>query len=261
MGVAFALLSAASFGVMPVLTKVVYEDGVGPYGVLSVRFTLAAVVLLALARLAGETLPRGRTLGGLVLMGGVGYVLQSLFYFSALERISAGLTALLLYVHPAVVVLLAAALARRWPRAVVLACVGAATVGTALTIGPVGGGQTTGVLLGLASALVYSVYIVAGSRVASAGPFGTAAVVMGSAGLVYDVLAVSTGARLPSTAAAWSALAGVALVGGVVAVTAFFAALSRLGPGDTAVVSTAEPVVSVGVAALVLGERDRKSVV
>jgi drug/metabolite transporter (DMT)-like permease len=41
----------------------------------------------------------------------------------------------------------------------------------------------------------------------------------------------------------------------VVAVTTFFGALALLGPSDTAVVSTVEPVVSVAVAGLVLGER------
>lgn len=255
-GVALALLSAASFGVMPVLTKVVYDDGAGFAGVLSVRFTLAALVLLALARLRGEVLPRGRTLLALLVLGGVGYALQSLCYFLALERISASLTALLLYCHPAVVVLLAALLARRAPQRTAVACVVVATVGTALTIGPVQGGQTAGVLLGLGAALVYSLYIVVGSRVTSGtGPLATSAVVMVGAATVYDLLAVSTSARLPGSAPAWVALVGVALLGTVVAVAAFFAALARLGPGDTAVVSTAEPVVSVLVAALALGER------
>lgn len=53
LGVGFALLSAACFGVMPVLTKIVYADGAQPVGVLAVRFTLAALILLALARLRG----------------------------------------------------------------------------------------------------------------------------------------------------------------------------------------------------------------
>ena len=256
LGVGLALLSAGSFGVMPVLTKVVYDDGAGVLGVLSVRFSVAAVVLLVLAVGRGEPLPRGRTLLALSLLGGVGYVVESLCYFSALERISAGLTALLLYFFPAIVVLLSAGLLRRWPRPAVLGCVVAATVGTALTLGPVEGGQTAGVLLGLAAAGAYAVYIVLSSLVAGGtGPFATSAVVMGACALVYDVLAVSTGADLPRRPGAWLALLGVALVGTVVAVAAFFAALERLGPADTAVVSTFEPVVSVVAAALALGER------
>lgn len=255
-GVGLALLSASAFGVMPVLTKVVYDDGVGPYGVLSVRFTLGALVLLALARARGERLARGRALVPLLVLGGVGYALQSLCYFSALERVSASLTALLLYFYPALVVVLTAVLVRRAPSRTALVCVVVATAGTALTVGPLEGGQVTGVLLGLAAALVYAVYIVLSSRVVSGtGHFATSAVVMGGAAVSYDVLAVSTRAALPRSAGGWSALVAVALVGTVVAVAAFFAALERLGPADTSVVSTAEPVVSVLVAALVLGER------
>ena len=47
----------------------------------------------------------------------------------------------------------------------------------------------------------------------------------------------------------------MALICTVVAVATFFAALSRLGPADTSVLSTVEPVISVAVAAAVLGER------
>lgn len=255
LGAALALTSAASFGVMPVLTKVVYDDGAAVSGVLSVRFSVAAVVLLALARWRGEALPRGGQLVALFLLGAVGYVLESYCYFAALTRISAGLTALLLYLYPALVVVLTAAVTRARPSRRATACVAVATVGTALTIGPVGGGQWTGVLLGLTAALCYSVYIVVSSRhVTGVGPFATSAVVMGGAGVVYDVLAVSASAALPSSGGAWAALVAVALVGTVVAVSAFFGALALLGPADTAVLSTLEPVVSVVVAAIALGE-------
>ena len=132
-----------------------------------------------------------------------------------------------------------------------------ATFGTAITIGPVQGGQGSGVLLGLAAALVYAVYILVSSRVRGVGPLTTAAWVLTSSAVVMGVLALVTRPQLPSTATSWLALVGVALVGTVVAVTTFFAALALLGPSDTAVVSTVEPVVSIAVAALVLGERLR----
>src|SRR5689334_6338563 len=241
---------------MPVLTKVVYDDGVGPLGVLSVRFTLAAIVLLVLARLRGEAMPRGRQLRALVLLGGVGYVLESLCYFSALERISAGLTALLLYVYPALVVVLSAVLLHQRPRPALVIAVATAFLGTLLTIGPAAGGEAVGVLLGLGAAASYAIYIVISSReTAGVGPFVTAGVIMASCGVVYDVLAVAAGAPLPHTPRAWLALLTVALVCTVIAVAAFFGALALLGPSDTAVVSTLEPVVSVLAAAAFLGER------
>ena len=255
LGIALALTSAASFGVMPVLTKVVYDDGAEPVGVLAVRFAIAAVVLQVLARTRREVRPTGRTLALLTGLGGIGYVGQALCYFFALERISAGLTSLLLYVYPALVVVLGAVVLRDRPRPLAVGCVVVATLGTALTIGPVAGGQVSGVLLGLAAALVYAVYILVSSRVTGVGPFATAAWVLTASAVVMGVLALATGPRLPSSAIAWLALVGVALIGTVVAVTTFFAALALLGPSDTAVVSTVEPVVSIAVAGLVLGER------
>jgi drug/metabolite transporter (DMT)-like permease len=247
--------SAAGFGVMPVLTKVAYDDGTSVSGLLSVRFSTAAVVLLVIALWRREPLPRKGLALRMFLLGAVGYVVESACYFAALTRISAGLTALLLYAYPALVVLLTAVLNRSRPGTRPAVCVVVASVGTALTIGPVAGGQWTGVLLGLGAAVSYATYIVTSARVVSGvGPFATSAVVMGGAGLVYDGYALSTGAAGPSTGEAWAAVLAVALFGTVVAVAAFFWALELLGPADTAVISTFEPVVSVVTAALVLGE-------
>jgi drug/metabolite transporter (DMT)-like permease len=247
--------SAAGFGVMPVLTKVAYDDGTSVSGLLSVRFSTAAVVLLVIALWRREPLPRKGLALRMFLLGAVGYVVESACYFAALTRISAGLTALLLYAYPALVVLLTAVMNRSRPGTRPAVCVVVASVGTALTIGPVAGGQWTGVLLGLGAAVSYATYIVTSARVVSGvGPFATSAVVMGGAGLVYDGYALSKGAAGPSTGEAWAAVLAVALFGTVVAVAAFFWALELLGPADTAVISTFEPVVSVVTAALVLGE-------
>ena len=150
-GVLMALLSAASLRVMPVLNKVVYRDGVGTLGVLSVRFTLAGVLL--------GWQPRCRT-------------------------------------RPT-----------SWPRG---------ERGRPVRQRRGGDGR-----------------VCRGVRRRRAGRPG----------------------RLPTPGERLAALVAVALVGTVVAVTASFAALERLGPADTAVVSTVEPVVSVLVAAAVLGER------
>lgn len=255
-GVGLALLSAACFGLMPVLTKFVYADGVNVVGLLAIRFTLGGLVLLGLARLRGERLPRGRTLLSLGVIG-VLYVGQSMAFFSALERVSASLTSLLLYFYPAMVVVLNALVLRARPRLLVLVCVVVATIGTALTLGPLGEVEMVGVALGLASAVIYALYLIVSGRslsTESVGPLAMSAVVMLFCGAFYDIVAVATTARLPSAVSAWLALGGVALFGTVIAVSAFFAALSRLGPSDTAVVSTFEPVVTVAVAAVVLGE-------
>jgi len=254
------VLSAASFGVMPILTKVIYRDGAEPVGVLAVRFACAAVLLgllVAATRPAGQTVRRlgWRTLGALVLLGTLGYAGQSMSYFAALTRASAGLVALLLYLYPALVVGIVALALRERPRTVTVICLTVAVAGTGLTLGPVGGGQVTGALLAMLAALFYAVYIVAGSRFTPrAGALRSTAVIISGAAVTLVIIAALTRPRLPDTATGWLALAAVVVICTVVAPWSFFAGLSRVGPADASTISTLEPVVSVVLGVIVLGE-------
>src|SRR6266542_4936198 len=84
-------LSAVCFAAMPVFARAVYAAGGDPGTLLTLRFAGAAVVLLLLAFGRGAAIPTGRSLVGLLIMGGVGYVSQSLSYFTALTMTSAAL--------------------------------------------------------------------------------------------------------------------------------------------------------------------------
>jgi len=59
---------------------------------------------------------------------------------------------------------------------------------------------------------------------------------------------------LPASAPGWAAVAAIALASTVVAILAFFAGLKRVGPAVASIVSTLEPVVTVALAWIVLGE-------
>ena len=136
LGAALILVSATGFGAMAIFARLAYDGGGEVVAVVWARFVLAAVLLHVVLRLRRLRLPRGRTLLALAALGGVGYVGQSMSYFSALTFAPAGIVALLLYLYPVFVTVLATAAGRdRWTRGRVVALV-LATVGTALTIGP-----------------------------------------------------------------------------------------------------------------------------
>jgi uncharacterized membrane protein len=105
-GLLLIAISAASFGVMPILARFAYAAGADPITTLWLRFGIAAVVMTVIMLVRRMPFPRGRVLLGLVLMGAVGYAGVSLAYFTALTMASAGLVALLLYLYPALVMLL-----------------------------------------------------------------------------------------------------------------------------------------------------------
>lgn len=253
-GLALVALSAAAFGALAIFARHAYAEGADVQGVLLARFAIAGALLALVMVAARRPWPRGRALLVAIGMGGVGYVGQALCYFTALRHASAGLVALLLYAYPTIVTLLAAAflhepLTRR--RGVLLL---AGFGGIALTLGG-GHGSPLGFALGLAAALVYSVYIVVGARELKAtDPLAVTTVVCLSAAATLGVASLFRDPLLPTTAAGWWAIAGIAVISTVVAILAFFAGLKRVGAANASMLSTLEPVVTVALAWLLLGE-------
>lgn len=254
-GAGLVALSATSFGAMAIFALVAYAGGADVTAVLFLRFAIASVAMAALTLATRRRWPSRRNATVLALMGGVGYVAQSMCFFSALRFASAGLVALLLYLYPFLVALIGVAfLGERLTRRRSLA-MAAALVGTALTLGEGLGGSGIGVALGVATAVIYSIYIVAGSRVLAAeDALASSTVVMLAAALVFGGLVLATGPRFPVGPAAWMACVAIALVSTAVAMATFFAGIQRLGAADAATLSTLEPVVTFILAAVFLGE-------
>lgn len=232
-GALYVALSAAAFGAMAIFGRYAYAGGVDVLGLLIVRFAIGGTVLAAIAWRRGVVWPRGRALMPLVAMGALGYVGQSFCYFTALRHAQASLVALLLYLYPAFVTLLAAWwLGERLTRAKGVALV-LCVAGSALMVGG-GHGEPFGIALALGAAVVYSLYIVGGTKATrGVDPLATTAIICVSA---------------------TAALVLIALVSTVAAMLAFFAGLERLGAARTSMLSTLEPVVTVALAALLFGE-------
>jgi len=259
-GVVYVCVSAVAFGGLPIFGRLAYDAGTDIVAVLFLRFLLASACMLALMRARGRRLPRGRLLGALAAMGAVGYVGQSATYFIALTMVSASLVALLLYLYPAIVTVTAAVVLRQRPRPVTVGALGLALVGCAFTVtsggSGLGGGRPLGVAFGFASALIYSVYILVGSRVTPrAGAMASSTVIMLAAATVYGVAALVVRPAFPDSLGAWVAIGGLVVVSTVIAIVTFFEGVQRLGPADAATLSTLEPVVTILLAAAVLAER------
>jgi len=254
-GVFLILISGSAFGTLAVFARLAYEDGVTPITLLFLRFGIASLCMLFITLLRGIPIPRGWVLLGLALMGGIGYVGQALSYFTALTLIPAGLVALLLYLYPAIVTILAVIILKerisKWKMIALLIALG----GTVLTIGPTGGGHLLGVIFGLSAAFIYSVYILVGSKITKqVTAVQSSTVVIVSAAIVSGGLVAIQGVALPATAFGWASVIAIALISTILAIVTFFAGLERVGPTNASTLSTVEPAVTVVLAALVLGE-------
>jgi drug/metabolite transporter (DMT)-like permease len=254
-GLALIIISAASFGVMPVFARLAYDAGAEPITVLFLRFTIAAGVMNLIMAVRRTAYPRGLILFELILLGAIAYVGESLAYFLALEMASAGLVALLLYIYPALVTALSAIFLKEHLTRVKIVALFLALSGTALTIRISGGGSPLGILLGIAAAVDYAIYILLGSRIVRrSGPMASTAVIITSAAGVYVGIVAIHGATFPTAPTGWIAIIAIALISTVLAFVTFFAGLKRIGPTTTSTLSTFEPIVAIVLAAIVLGE-------
>jgi drug/metabolite transporter (DMT)-like permease len=254
-GILLIAISAASFGTLAIFGRFLYADGLDTFTMLFLRFGLAALLMLVILLARGEKFPRGKILLQLIGMGALGYVGQSFSYLTAIRYASAGLVALLLYLYPMFVFILSVIVLHEKATWIKIVAIIIALVGTALTVDPAGG-QLQGILLAIAAALIYSIYIIVGSDVMKhVSAMQSSLVIFAAAGTVYGILMAFNGMHLPSTNSGWINILGIVLVATVIPVVAFLAGLERIGPTNAAMLSTLEPVVTVLLAAWIFGER------
>jgi drug/metabolite transporter (DMT)-like permease len=112
-------------------------------------------------------------------------------------------------------------------------------------------------VLAIASPTIYTGYILIGERVMTSVPaVAASAVIMSGAALAFCLLAaLNHELALPRNAVGWAVGVGIALVPTMVAISLFLAGLPRIGAARAALLSTWEPVVTVFLAVVVLGDR------
>lgn len=254
-GILLIAISAAAFGTLAIFGRILYAEGLDTFTMLFLRFSLAACIMALILVLRKERFPRGRILLQLIGMGALGYVGQSFSFLSAIKYASAGLVALLLYLYPMFVFVLSVFVFHEKATSLKIAALVLALIGTTLTADPAGG-QIYGILLAIAAALIYSVYIIVGTNVMKhVSAIQSSLVIFASAGAVYGILTLINGAHLPSTNSGWLGIVGIAIVATVIPVATFLAGLERVGPTSAAMLSTLEPVVTVLLAGLLFSER------
>jgi drug/metabolite transporter (DMT)-like permease len=130
-----------------------------------------------------------------------------------------------------------------------------ALAGAVLTIGPNREGESSGILLALTAAVLYATYIVVGAQLMErVDPLPATTVIMLAAAMSYGSIVGVEGFQAPSETGGWIAIVATAVCS-IIAIGTFFAGLEKVGASNAAVLSTVEPFVTVGLAALVLRER------
>jgi len=251
--------SAAGFATLAIFAKLAYASGLGTEQALAFRFLLAAIGMWILAMVIGQNplrLHRHQIIT-LVALGGIVYTAQSLTYFVALRTLPASMVVLIAYIYPSLVVVAGWMFLRRsvsqWHWVALAASFG----GVALLVGGTRFEFSWGLVLAIASPTIYTGYILIGERVMSSVPAvaASAVIISGAAGAFCLLAAFNHELALPRNLSGWAVVFGIALFPTMVAISLFMAGLPRVGAARAALVSTVEPVITVLLAVVILGER------
>jgi drug/metabolite transporter (DMT)-like permease len=257
-GAALCLISAAAYSSVPVLGKLGFDEGLSVPTLLVGRFCLAAAVLWLLA-LRFDARPSRRGLVTGIVLGLVFYAGQNGFFFAALQRISATLATLLVFIAPVLVAVAAVALGRERLSPGQVAAIPLSLAGLALVLlGGSGVGEVDayGVLLALGCAVLYSAYmLIIHAVVANVPPLTlSASVITGGLLPFLAVAALTAEPAVPSTGDGWAIVLTMAVVGTVLPVAALTAGTALSGPSTATVLSASQPALTAGLAIVVLGE-------
>lgn len=251
-GIGLALLSAAASGTLGVWGKLAMALHLGTPTLLSWRFGLTALLLLAL----GSFRVPARERITLLLLG-VLYAGTTLAYFVALTRISASTSALLVYVAPAFVLLYGALSGTRPSRGQIGALV-CTLLGLGVVVGLPGAadGDLLGLLSGGLSGALYGAYLYASGRWA---PHASPLTVTAHVALVCALAAVVLGGSLgqldvPSRVEHWGVIVAMLLIPTLVALPTLALAVRRIGATRVSLLASTDPLWAVMFAVVFLGE-------
>ena len=277
-GIALIVISAIAFGSGGLFARPVYATGVDWLTLMAWRFAIAGALAWAVlllrpgARRALVALPRRTLLASIGL--GVFYVANTATYYAAIQTVDLSLAALIVYIYPPVVATLALMFGRPLEGRRAWTALGMAVLGVALAVGgidPAAQPPTAGLLLIIASPLLYSVWIILAARhsgersdrVGSDADDGANASVIGavmlsSTAAVYWAVNLAIGhpvlpAEIPSDA--WPGILAVGVLAGFVPVLTFYAGTQRIGAAQASLVSTVEPLWTIVAASIIYDER------
>lgn len=257
-GTLFAFLSAVCFGTEAIFVKLSYAHGVTPLTVSVMRFTIAAAALSPwfLPHVLRHRLRR-RTWLAMAIISVFLYVPVTLLIVSALQRVSASVAIICLYIYPTIATVLAVpVLGERLTAGKAIALIGS-FAGVALVVGAPGTKpDLLGVGMAMLAAVINAFSVVAVKReLGDLPPLVATGGIIAVGAVVFAAIALVTGAGLPVPAAAIPQIISVGVIATAAALGFLYTGLSLIEASRVAIIATFEPVITAGLAAVFLAER------
>ncbi len=250
-------LGATAFAVSVTAMPVFYRDGGNVQTVLVARYGLVLVISLAIVAAGRVSLRLSRAELIAALGSGIVFGAGGLSAIAAYALLPVSLGVLIFYIFPLLTAILEAPLDRRMPSPSQILCLLVALAGIALALelgeldaDPRGIAMSALGALGVAIAFVWSGRALGATHPGAVNVFRSLAALGLAVGFGF---AVGSGFSVHVGAIAWAAFL-VAVLASVLAFITMFAGVERIGATPAAMIMNLEPVVTMGLAAIVLAE-------
>lgn len=255
------IITGITYGLNPLFAMPLMKNGAATESILFFRYAFA-VLLLGLFLLLRKQSFRvsGKQIGVLFVLGLL-YTSSSIFLFDAYEYIASGLATTLVFLYPVLVAIIMVFLkvVPSWPVWLAIA----ATFGGVLIMTQSDGSQTInpiGVLLSIASALVYALFIVIINRSKAISGISNSlltfyALMVGAIVFIGKILSSDTAITAGiTTGADWLNLVELALLPTIVSTATLAIASRNIGATKASVLGVFEPITAIIVGTLMFGE-------
>ena len=251
-GVAMATVAGLAFGTVAILAKLAYDKGGSALSVLTGRFAVAtAVLVLFQVALRKNVRLTRRAAVKLMLLGGLGYAVEALLFFAALERAPAAVVGLIFYSYPMWTTLVGFVLRLERPSTATVAALALGSAGV-VAVFSLPEASSAGLWLAVAAAIAVAGYLTT-AQVLMRGIDPYAGAVWTSVGATISLVAAMVATTTPVPFEATGELVGLGFVSAL-AYVLLYRALVLIGSARSAIAMMVEPVATVVLAALVLGE-------
>jgi drug/metabolite transporter (DMT)-like permease len=252
LGVLFGLISATLYGITPIFVYHAFDHGADAFGLMCSRYIIASSILLIVRffRIGFRSWPASKQMLKLFLLGSVGLYSNSICMFTALKYLPSGLSMVLFYFYPILVVLFGWLFYRHVPPKIIWPCLAITLLGVALSASDLSGGQAKGVAIIVFGAFAYAMYSVLAAATMPKSDLLTGLIfIFGGAGFSFVVVWLLDPPGLPTSmpfvADVWLPALEIGIVGTIGAMGIFFAGMNLIGASKSAVVQTWEVLVAI----------------
>ena len=257
-GYIFVALSAVIFGLMPLMAKFIYNDGLNPVSLVFFRNCLSLPVLAILSLATGGSLKiKPSAIPQISLIAIVGCCITPLLLFTSYNYIPSGTATVLHFIYPAVVVIAEFFISKgKMPKGHIISVV-ICIIGISMFYNPNDGINLTGALIALASGVTYALYIIflSGFKNKKMSMFTFSFFVALICALVMLIVCIITKAlTFPHSLSGWLLTILFALSLNVGAVVLFQQGTFLIGGGRASILSTFEPITSIFAGVIIFKE-------